>query len=185
MFSIRTFTGQASRPDEDFVIILRIADERCQDDPWSGTLYGRYFVDAAAVEKVKITRLHFDAMLLDFVFCDVFVEGAIRELASDLRSPDAPVHDGMRALASMSGILEADKAGELVGKTRDRKIKELVSYSDVVDVGTVSVTSVVDAKDGWSIETSVGLTGHLDLLACCQCRQSSVEGIYRIIESIE
>jgi hypothetical protein len=126
--------------------------------------YGGHLVDATAVEKVEVTRLHFDLTLFNLVFCGVFVIGTIREMGLNLRTPNAPVHDSLGTVPFVDGILYTDKAGELVRKTGDREVEELVAYGNMIDVGDVFVTSVVDAKDSGAIEASIGFTGDLDLL---------------------
>ena len=104
-------------PDEDFVVVFRVTNERGHDNSRLAARHRLYRVDATAVEQIKVAGLHFNLVLLNVICGGEFVERLAREMRTDLGSPRTPVDDGMRAPAMIQRVLKADKTGKLMFKS--------------------------------------------------------------------
>ena len=142
-------------------------------------------MDATTVEQVKVTLLYLDLLLFNLVLCGVFVVRTVGDVGLHLRTPSAPMDNGVRTISIMDGILYTDETRELVCETGNLEVEEVVVYCNVIDVGRVRVALIVDPKDCGTVETPIGFTGDLHLLVHRQRGEAIVEGIHWIIKPVE
>ena len=74
-------------------------------------------MDTTAVEQVEIARLDLDLLLFNVVLCGVFVIGAVGQVGTHFRTPNAPMYHSLGAFSIMGGVLYANETRKLMCKT--------------------------------------------------------------------
>ncbi len=122
----------------------------------------------STVEEGEVSGLKPDPVIFDPVLSRVSVERPGFQVGLDLGGPEASVDEGLWASVLSQSVLKAEDPGKLVLEPGNRIVEEPFPQGDVIDVRSVCVSFIVDAKDGGSIKASVGLAGNFDLLAAGQ-----------------
>ena len=142
-------------------------------------------VNAARIEEIQIARLKRDLAVLHAVRSGILVKTALGDIRLYLLGPQATVQHSLHPRARRIRVLHAQHAGKLVGKASHRIVEPLFAQDHVVDVRTIGVGLVMDAKDGRAIQASVALACRLNRLVWCQPLQVPIEQLHWIEQTLK
>ncbi|MYB57650.1 MAG: hypothetical protein F4X51_14785 [Gemmatimonadetes bacterium] len=168
------------RPHVDFVVVFGIANEDGEHHPRIVPLHRRDLVDAARIEEIQIARLERDLAVRHDMRGRIFVKTALGDIRLYLLGPQTAMQHSLHPRSCGIRVLHTQHTGKLVGKARHLVVEPLFAQNDVVDVRTIGVGLVVDAKDGRAVQVPVALARRLNLLIGSQRLQVPIEQLHRV-----
>ena len=142
-------------------------------------------MDAARIEEIQIARLQRDLAVLHALGSRILVKAALGDVRLYFLSPQAAVQHSLHPRTRRIRILYAQHTGKLMGKTRHLVVEPLFAQDHMVDVRTIRVGLVVDAKNGRAIQASVALARRLNRLVGSQRLQVPIEQLHWVNQTRE
>jgi len=174
-----------SCPDVDIALVFVESDENSQYDARIIAFHGRDLMDVAGIEEIKVSGPQIYLTMADVLLRGVVVEGMTPNVGLDLFCPQALVEDALRCRIARR-ILHTENPRKLVLKTTHGVVEALFSQGDVVDMGRVGVSVIVNTEDRRPIGPSVWFKGGLHLSPISghllQCFVDDVDGVRESLE---
>ena len=142
-------------------------------------------MDAAGVEKIKVTLLQIDLIVLYAAVRSVLIKCLFGNVRLNFLRPEASVQDRLCAFPVFVGVLDAQYACKLVFKAVDGIVGALLAVFDMIDMRLVAVRFVMDAENRGTVACTVGFPCNLHLFSRGKRGERIIDEVNRVIKSVE